>query len=305
MSPAVPLALVIVQVLFASLAIAGRYVLPEFPAGLLVSVRVLGAAAVLLAANTLRGGPWVTNRRDLRSLAVLGTLGIAANQSLFLFGLKHTTAINATILVTTVPVFTVFGSVLLGREPASGWKFTGIALAALGTIYLIGPDRISLAPGVALGNLLIVIGMLCYAAYFLLTKPMMARYDSITVSTYVMLFAIVGVVPLGLLALRGFDVGGVRGPVWGWVAYIVVGPTIFTYLLNIWALRRASSNMVAIFIYLQPLLTAAVAPLLLRGESLTARAAAAACAIFAGLATVIMAERRQHRQMPEEAPVGE
>jgi len=62
---------------------------------------------------------------------------------------------------------------------------------------------------------------------------------------------------------------------------------------------------VAIFIYLQPLLTAAVAPLLLRGESLTARAAAAACAIFAGLATVIMAERHQHRQMPEEAPVGE
>ena len=134
---------------------------------------------------------------------------------------------------------------------------------------------------------------------------MMSRYDSITVSTYVMLFAIVGVLPLGVLALRGFDVGGVRGPVWGWVAYIVVGPTIFTYLLNIWALKRASSNMVAIFIYLQPLLTAAVAPLLLRGESLTARAAAAACAIFAGLATVIMAERRQHRQMPEEAPVGE
>ena len=99
--------------------------------------------------------------------------------------------------------------------------------------------------------------------------------------------------------------GGVRGPVWGWVGYIVVGPTIFTYLLNIWALKRASSNMVAIFIYLQPLLTAAVAPLLLRGESLTARAATAACAIFAGLATVIMAERRQHRQMPEEAPVGE
>jgi drug/metabolite transporter (DMT)-like permease len=84
-----------------------------------------------------------------------------------------------------------------------------------------------------------------------------------------------------------------------------VGPTIFTYLLNIWALKRASSNMVAIFIYLQPLLTAAVAPFLLRGESVTARAAAAAAAIFAGLATVIAAERRQQRQMPEEVPVGE
>jgi drug/metabolite transporter (DMT)-like permease len=266
---------------------------------------VLGAAGVLLAVNALRGGPWVSGRRDLLHLAVLGTLGIAANQSLFLFGLKHTTAINATILVTTVPVFTVFGSVLLGREPASAWKFAGIALAAAGTIYLIGPDRISLAPGVAMGNLLIVLGMLCYAAYFLLAKPMMARHDAITVSTYVMLFAIVGVLPLGLFALKGFELGGVRAPVWGWVAYIVVGPTILTYLLNIWALRRASSNVVAIFIYLQPLLTAAVAPLLLHGESVTARAAVAACAIFAGLATVIAAERRQQRQMPGELPVGE
>jgi drug/metabolite transporter (DMT)-like permease len=303
--PAITLALIAVQILFASLAIAGRYVLPEFPAGLLVTVRVLGAATVLVAVNALRGGPWVTNRRDLLDLAVLGTLGIAANQSLFLFGLKHTTAINATILVTTVPVFTVFGSVLLGREPASAWKFAGIALAAVGAIYLIGPDRISLAPDVAMGNLLIVLGMLCYASYFLLAKPMMARYDSITVSTYVMLFAIVGVLPLGFIALRGFDLGGVRPPVWGWVGYIVVGPTILTYLLNIWALRRASSNMVAIFIYLQPLFAAAVAPLLLSGEALTTRAAVAACAIFAGLATVILAERRQHRQMPEEAPVGE
>ncbi len=305
MSPAVPITLVIVQVLFASLAIAGRYVLPEFPAGLLVTVRVVGAAAVLLAVNAARGGRWVTNRRDLRDLAVLGMLGIAANQSLFLFGLKHTTAINATILVTTVPVFTVLGSVLLGREPASARKLAGIALAAVGTIYLIGPDRISLAPDVALGNLLIVIGMLCYATYFLLAKPMMVRYDSITVSTYVMLFAVIGVLPLGLLGLHDFAVGSVRPAVWGWVAYIVAGPTVLAYLLNIWALRRASSNMVAIFIYLQPLFAAVVAPLVLQGEAVTARATVAACAIFAGLATVIVAERRQHRQMPEEAPVGE
>jgi drug/metabolite transporter (DMT)-like permease len=280
-------------------------VLPEFPAGLLVTVRVLGAAGVLLAVNAMRGGPWVTDRRDLKRLAVLGWLGISANQSLFLFGLKHTTAINATILVTTVPVFTVLGSVLLKREPPSALKFLGIALAAVGTVYLIGPDRISLAPDVAFGNLLIVIGMGCYATYFLFVKPMMSRYDSITVSTYVMLFAIVGVLPLGLQALQGFDLGAVRKPVWGWVAFIVVGPTIFTYLLNIWALRRASSNMVAAFIYLQPVLTAAVAPLLLTGELLTTRAAVAGLAIFAGLAIVILAERRQHREMPEEAPVGE
>ena len=157
----------VVQLLFATLAIAGRFVLPHFPAGALVCFRVLGATAVLFLVNALTGGEWVRDRGDLLRLAVLGLLGIAANQTLFLYGLRHTTAINATILVTTVPVFTVLGAVLTRREPPSPLKFAGIGLAALGTIYLIGPDRISLAPDVALGNALIVLGMVCYAAYFL------------------------------------------------------------------------------------------------------------------------------------------
>ncbi|MCU0620576.1 MAG: DMT family transporter [Gemmatimonadales bacterium] len=305
MTPAVHAALVFVQLLFAGLAISGRYVLPHVPAGLLVTLRVLGAAGVLLSWNALRGGPWVRDRGDLLRLALLGFLGIAANQTLFLFGLKHSTAINATILVTTVPVFTVLGAVLLGREPPSPLKFAGIALAAAGAIYLIGPDRLSFARDVAFGNLLIVLGMICYASYFLLSKPLMARHDSVTVSAYVMLFAIAGVLPLGALGLRGFDWAAVSPSVWGWVVFIVIGPTILTYLLNVWALKRATPTVVAVYIYLQPLFTAAIAPLVLRGEGLTTRAALAGLLIFSGLALVIAAERQQRREMPDEAPVGE
>jgi drug/metabolite transporter (DMT)-like permease len=218
--------------------------------------------------------------------------------------LQHTTAINATILVTTVPVFTVLGSVLTGREPASALKFAGIVLAGLGTVYLIGPDRISLAPDVALGNALIVLGMVCYAAYFLYSRSVVGRYGPVTVSFYVMLFASLGVLPFGLNALHQMRLSEISGPVWLWVGYIVVFPTIVTYLLNIWALQRVSSNVVAVYIYLQPLFAAAVAPLVLTGERLTARAALAGLAIFAGLGAVILAEFRQHREIPVE-PVGE
>ena len=294
----------VVQLLFASLAIAGRFVLPHFPAGALVCFRVLGATAVLFLINAATRGQWVWDRRDLLRLAVLGMLGIAANQTLFLYGLRHTTAINATILVTTVPVFTVLGSVLTGREPPSALKFAGIALAALGTIYLIGPDRISLAPDVALGNALIVLGMVCYAAYFLYSRSVVGRYQPITVSFYVMLFASFGVLPFGLVAMRSWELPTISGVVWLWVGYIVVFPTIVTYLLNIWALQRVSSNLVAVYIYLQPLFAAAVAPLVLQGERLTVRAVAAGLAIFTGLGLVILAEVRQHREIPVEA-VGE
>jgi drug/metabolite transporter (DMT)-like permease len=302
--PLVHLVLVVVQLLFASLAVAGRYVLPRFPAGALVSFRVLGAALVLWVVTWLAGPQWIRDRRDLRRLAVLGMLGIAANQTLFLYGLHHTTAINATILVTTVPVFTVIGSILSGREKASPLMLIGIGLAAVGTVYLIGPDRISLAPDVALGNALIVLGMICYAAYFVYSKEVFSRYGSVTVSFYVMSFASLGVLPLGIGAATSFAFSSVPSHVWWWVVYIVVFATILTYLLNIWALQRVSSNLVAGYIYLQPLFAAAVAPLVLEGEHLTPRAVAAGLLIFAGLGLVILAELRQHREIPLE-PVGE
>ena len=302
--PIVHLALVVVQLLFASLAIAGRFVLPHFPAGALVCVRVLGATIVLFLVNAAARKGWVRNPRDLWRLAVLGMLGIAANQTLFLFGLQHTTAINATILVTTVPIFTVVGSVITGREAASGMMFGGVVLAAVGTVYLIGPDRISLAPDLALGNALIVLGMICYAAYFVYSKSVVGRYDPITVSFYVMLFASLGVLPFGFSAVRDMQVSLISGAVWGWVIYIMIFPTILTYLLNIWALQRVSSNVVAVYIYLQPLFAAAVAPLVLEGERLTTRAAAAGLAIFTGLGLVLLSELRHHHEIPVE-PVGE
>jgi drug/metabolite transporter (DMT)-like permease len=286
---------VLVQFLFATLAVSGRVVLPRFPAGALVCLRVLGATAVLGGVNYVRRGGWVSDRRDLLRLAVLGLAGIAANQTLFLFGLRHTTAVNAAILVTTVPVFTVLGSVLLGREPASPLKFAGIVLAGLGAVYLIGPDRISLAPDVALGNALIVVGMICNAAYFIYSRSVFSRYGSVTVSFYVMLFAILGVLPFGLHDAAHVHILDL---------YIVVFPTIFTYLLNIWALQRVSPNTVAAYIYLQPVFAAALTPLVLKGEGLSLRSALAGVIIFAGLGLVLLAERRQEREIPME-PVGE
>lgn len=290
--------------MFASLAIAGRYVLREVPPGALVMFRVVGAAIALLAANAVLRRGWVRNPRDLLRLALLGLLGIALNQGLFLFGLRHTTAINATILVTTVPVFTVLGSVLTRQEPASRAKLLGIALAAAGAVWLIGPERFSLHAGQAVGNAMIVAGMLCYASYFLLSKPVLRRYRPLTVSAYAMGFGALAFVPVGLPGTMALASRTVSPLTWAWVAYIVLFPTVLAYLANIWALKRASSHLVAGYIYLQPVFTVSVAPLVLSGEHVTLRAIVAASLIFAGLGLVIVDEQRQQRDLPI-GPAGE
>ena len=297
--------LFLVQILFASLAIIGKIVLRDFPAASIVLFRVIGAAAVLFLVNLLWTRRWVTDRKDLGRLAVLGLLGVVLNQTLFLIGLGHTTAINATILVTTIPIFTVLYSVLSHREPPSALKFGGIAVAGLGAIYLIGPDRLSLAPELALGNLLIVVAMFFYSLYLVHSKAMVLRYGPVAVSAYVMIFGALGTWPLGLTGLATVDLAAVRPVTWMWVGYIVVFPTIVAYFLNIWALKRVSPNLVAVYIYLQPLFTALVAPAVLAGERVTTRAAIAGAAIFLGLALVILGETRQQREVPVESMPGE
>lgn len=301
----VHLALVLVQVLFATLAIGGRIVLRELPPGALALVRVGGATGFLLLANALGPARWVADRRDLARLAVLGLLGITANQGLFLFGLRHTTAVNATILVATIPVFTVLGSVLLRREPPSALKLAGIAAAGAGTVYLIGPDRLTFGAAAAVGNLLIVLGMVAYSVYLLQAKAVLKRYSPLTVSCYVMGFGTLGMLPVGLHGIARADLSAISPAVWWLTGYIVLFPTVAAYFLNIWALERASSNLVAVYIYLQPLFTAAVAPLVLAGEGLTARGAASGLAIFSGVALVVWAERRQAGEVPVQPLPGE
>jgi drug/metabolite transporter (DMT)-like permease len=292
----VHVALILVQVFFASLAIAGRYVLKEFPAGALVLCRVVGASGVLAAVYIASGRERIRRRRHILDFAILGLLGVAINQGLYIFALRHTTAINATILTTTTPIFTLLWAALAGDAALSAAKLTGVGLAAAGVVYLIGPDRLSLGHDVALGNAMIVVGMACYSAYFVLSKRIVRVYRPLTVTTYAMLFGALGTLPFGIPSALSIDPARIHTITWIWVAYIVLFPTVAAYLLNIWALRRVSSNTVAVYIYLQPLLAGAVAPLVLRGEVVTLRTVVAGLAIFAGLAVVLRSEGAGQRK---------
>ncbi len=290
---AVVLALILVQIIYASGVIVGKLVLPVVPAPVIVTLRMIIASVAFFVAHRVIRGTVPRPGSDWARFALLGVLGGAGNQLLILLGLTRTTAINAAILIPMIPIFTVvFGWILRLYRPGP-LKWTGVAIAAVGTVYLIGPDRVSLAPDVALGNLLVLSGMAFNALAFLLAKDLLQRYPPVTVAFCLTLAGLLGVLPLGLSAAGDVQRAGLTSHLVFWLVYLVVFPTTVTYFLNLWSLRRASPTLVTSFIYLQPLFTTAVAPLVLEGEALTARIALAGLGIFAGVALVLLAERRE------------
>ncbi len=292
----VHLAMIAVQFFFASLTVVAKFVLPSISPPGIVFFRVSGAALAFAVLHRLLVREAVTDRKDLAKLAGLAVLGVMLNQLLFLEGVKRTTAINTNILVTTVPAFTLAIALLLGRERLSWPKGAGIALAALGAIYLIGPDRIRLDPTTALGNALIAFNTASYAAYLVLSKQMLERYQPMTVVTYVFLFGAVLMTPIGIVALRHVDVTALPAGTLLGLGYIVVFSSFLAYYLSIWALRRTASSLVAMYVYVQPVMTVVAAPIIL-GERLSARAGVAALVIFAGLALATWGEQRSGRAL--------
>jgi drug/metabolite transporter (DMT)-like permease len=287
------LALLVVQIIYASGVIVGKFLLPIVPAPVIVTMRMIVATITFFVAHRIISGTVPKNAGDWARFALLGILGGAGNQFLILLGLTRTTAINAAILIPMIPIFTVIFGWLLRRDRPSALKWMGVAVAGAGTVYLIGPNRVSLEPGVALGNVLILAGMAFNALAFLLSKEMLQRYAPVTVAFCLSAAGLIGILPFGIGAADAVNQGAFTTRLYLWLAYMVIFPTTVTYFLNLWSLRRASPTLVTSFIYLQPLFTMAVAPLVLEGEKLTARIALAGAAIFAGVAIVIFAEWRK------------
>lgn len=259
----------------------------------LAMARIVGSAVVFVAAllalrRTEGSGvpePRVTAWRDRLLLGVLSIFGIVFNQALFLAGLQRTSPVSATLLVATIPVFSALVAAVAGRERLTARSASGIALALLGIAVL---SRFALPQ---LGDLLVLTNALSYAIYVVFAKGPLRRHGTLSVMAWVFGWGALLFAPLGGVALAR------EAPSWSpgaaaLVAYIVGVPTILAYGLNAWALRRASTTLVTIYIYLQPLVVAALAWVQL-GQPLEVRALIAGLLILAGVTVVATAPRQR------------
>ncbi|HKP38666.1 MAG TPA: DMT family transporter [Pyrinomonadaceae bacterium] len=289
-------ALLAVQVMFATWPVVGKIALRTIPSLSLVAFRIAGAALAFLALGAITGRLGRIERRDWLLLIASSLLGVVLNQWLFVKGLSLTTVINATLLGTTIPVFTLLVSILLRKDRASARRMLGIAVAAAGVVYLIGPQRADFSQSSRLGDLLIVTNSLCYGTYIAISKDLVNRYSALTVITWVFVAGCVPAVPVGLQSLSHVELSTVSLGVWLAVLYIILVPTVGAYYLNSWALARVPPSTVAVYIYLQPLIAFALAPLLL-GEKLGGRVIVASILVFAGV--LIVTRRARSRAIKE------
>lgn len=285
--------LALVQVIFGSLSVVGKVALPQVGPYALVALRIGSAAVLLLLLERLLVAHRV-QRSDWPMLVALSLLGVALNQLFFLVGLSMTTAVEATVLITTIPVFTLAVGLAWRREAWSARRGLGIAAGFAGVVVLLGASALEFGSATFLGNLFVVVNAFFYSVYLVASRPLLARVPPLTVTAYTFLIAALLTLPLGLAGLGAVQPGGPDRVGWLALAYIILGPTVTTYFLVSYALVRVQASTVAAFIYLQPLVGGALAVLFL-SEPLTLRTLAAAGLIFVGVGLTALQSKGSRR----------
>jgi drug/metabolite transporter (DMT)-like permease len=228
-----------------------------------------------------------TMGRRALGLSALSGLVLALHFGMWLPSLGMTSVATSTALVTTTPVWTTLILRLRGhRPPPLVWA--GTALAVLGVVILTGLD---LSTGTrALAGDALALGAGMAAAGYVLLGSRVRRTASTTAYTYVC-YGTTAVVLLAVCLVSGSALGGYGGTAWLKIAALTVAAQLLGHSLLNRVVHGLGPSVTSTAILLETPGAALVAALWL-GQTPPAAAYPALAVILAGLALVVLADRR-------------
>jgi len=192
------------------------------------------------------------DKKDIFRLALCGLLGVATNQLLFFHGLNLTSPIDASIIITSIPVMVLVFSALILKEKITKNKLIGITVGGIGAILLIWYGKSAAGTSSTLGNLFVFINACSYALYLVIVKPMMKKYNALNVISWVFLFGFLFMFPFGIGDFLATDFSSFDLNTYLAVGFVVIFTTFLAYLFNIYALNYVSPSVTGSYVYLQP-----------------------------------------------------
>ena len=233
-----------------------KNVMPTYitPFGFIL-LRVLGAAILFWLVSFLIK-PEKIQKKDWPRLIACSFLGMVINMLAFFKGLELSTPVNSSVIITISPIIVFIFSAILLKEKIQFLKTIGIILGFMGAVILVlytSKTGIN-APNIPLGNVLFIVNSFAYGLYLVLVKPLIEKYNIITLLKWLFLLAVFLNLPVTFnefISVK-WSVLPIKDAVLP-MLFVVVGTTFCTYLFNAYALRTLSPSTVSSFIYLQPI----------------------------------------------------
>ncbi len=232
-----------------------------------------------------------------KRFAICMILGIVVNQLLFIKGLSLTYSIHASLLMLTTPIFITIIAAWLLKESINANKIIGLILGLSGAATLIlARHNSGNGMNVVLGDIFVVINAICYSYYFVLVKPLMKRYNPITVIRTLFTYGTICALPFCWTEFSSTPWQHFTTEAFFILGLIVFGGTFCAYLFNLYGIKHLGPSVSGAYIYSQPLFASIIAMIFL-GESFEIYKVIGAILIFSG---VFLANKTKPNQIETE-----
>ncbi|SKA55346.1 DMT family transporter [Photobacterium toruni] len=231
----------------------------------------------------------------LSKLAFLALLGMVLNQSLGYFAAATTSATNIALIISLVPLVSMFLSVPLLGQRLSPFALLGAVLSLSGLVLMLSHGHISnlISQGIKQGDGLMLLAAVVYALYCVLLKRWkmpISNWHSVYVQC---LFAVVMLTPL-LLTSHRMAITAAAAPL---IMYAALLASVLAPWLWMQSIERLGADRTAMFMNLLPIMAAGIASVML-GEQLHNYHYIGGIMVLSGVA---LAQKRAKAKKPLDA----
>lgn len=270
-APRAPLArvycgLVLTMVFWGSAFVTSKMIVLDVPPEVGAILR-FGLGALLMTAVLFRRAAEPIPRRAMWGpVALLGLVGVAAFNTAFFRGLVYAPSSDAAMIIPTLsPVFTAAAGMLFLGEPVRARRVAGLVVATAGAVMFFWGviTQAAAAPGRIVGDLLLVGAAACWAAYSIMSRPILMRMGALPAAAWSMLLGSAVLLLLSSPKLAAVPWRSLSAAFWLVLAYLAVFPTVIAYLLWMEGIRAIGSGPATSFMFLAPVSALVLAAIVL------------------------------------------
>lgn len=230
------------------------------------------AAAGRKAGRAAEGTPrdlLLPPRDQFPTIALLGLIGVFIHHMLQANALRFTSSSSAGWLVALNPLFIATFAALLLKERFPTQVKSGFAIALLGVLLIVskGDPRSMLKSPSSVGDVLMIISGVNWAAYSTVLKRANLPFSPLKTTLWAESFGLLLLLPVWLWSGGFAEVAHVSPTGWLHLTNLGILSSGLAYVFWGEGLARLKASRVAVFQYLQPTVTMTASSLLL-GENL-------------------------------------
>lgn len=249
----------------------GKVGMREFSPAAFTALRFAIATPFMFLLLRWREGAVRFSRPDLPRLVVVGVIGVALYQTVFIAAVKYTTVTTASLMLGLSPIFTAFFNALSGYENLrpSYLLGAGVAFAGLTLVISSGPGELGLNAATLKGDILAFIASVLWGLYPVLATPILKKHSALWVTAHSSLIGVAVLLIYSTPDLWSMNWPAVSRAAWASLLYAAIPVTVISLVAWYYGIEKIGANQVMIYMYMITPTAMAIAALTI-GETINA-----------------------------------